>query len=504
MGAFFICEFLVKSAYMEHTPKRIVANTLIFTGAMVIQKIIAFSYFWFLSSRLGPEQLGTYIWALSITAMFSVGIDLGLSPLLIRETSRDPDKSERLLRGVIALKILFALGTLALLSVVMFFTGRDSITLTVVAIAALVMLFDSFAMSFWGILRSRQKIHFESFGLLFFHIFIFGLGIYLLGIANSPIFAIIALAAGSFVVLALAWAIVRFRFGIRTAPLFDHSTLHSLLRLLPAFAIAGIFMRLYNAADIVLLGYLVSNEAVGLYSIPVKVIIALQMLIPGAFLASIYPAMSFYFTESRQKLEQLFERSIGYLAVLALPITAALLVLVPRILEVIWPEYLAITNTFLLMALGLPFLFFSFPTGYLLNAANRQRQNTTNRGIITAINIVLNISLIPYLGVFGAGIAFSTSNVLLFFLDFRRVRQVVPVVWGWLNRIFLKSGVASIVMAGILFWLRDSLSLLFLVPLGMVVYLVVILVLRTFTRQEVALVREVFRKGVEPGPTTEV
>ena len=461
----------------------------------MMQKVIAFLYFWFLSAQLGPEQLGTYIWALSLTTMFSIGIDLGLSPLLIREAARDSGRAERLLRGVVALKTMFGLVALVILLTLVFFPRHDPVTLIVVSIAALVMIFDSFAMSFWGVLRSLQKIKYESTALLIFHILVFALGAYLLGIAQSPISAIIALATGSFAILVFAWVIVRFRFGVRTSPLFEHSTLHALLRLLPAFAIAGIFMRLYNATDSVLLGYFVSNEAVGLYSIPAKAITALQMLIPGAFLASIYPAMSYYFVNSRQKLEQLFERSVGYLIIIAFPITAGLLALIPKIIGTIWPEYVAVIPTFILMSFALPFLFLSFPTGYMLNAINHQRQNTINRGVITAINISLNFALIPKLGVQGAGIAFLVSNIILVFLDFRNVHEVMPVVWIWLKKIIVKSAVASILMGLILVTLRNSAPLVVLVLLGMVTYAVIILVLQIFTKAEITFIKEIIQQG---------
>lgn len=478
---------------MEHTPRRIVANTVVFTGALVVQKTISFLYFWFLTWRLEPEQLGLYIWALGVTTLFSIGVDLGLSPLLTREAARDPRRREHLLRGVLALKLIFAVVTLALLFLVMFLTRREPFTIFVVGIASLVMIFDSFAMSFWSVLRAAQKIQYESLGILAFHILVFSLGAYLLTISASPVFALIALAVGSFLIMCFSWFIVRFRYGLHTLPFFEHDTLHTLLRLMPAFAAAGIFVRIYNAADTVLIGYLIGNEAVGLYSVPAKVVTALQTLVPGAFMATIYPAMSYYFVNMRPKLGQLFERASGYLMILALPLTAGLLVMIPQILETIWPAYRSTIGTFMLMTAALPFLFLTFATGYLLNAADKQRQNTANRGFITLINLALNLALIPTLGIFGAGVAFLVSNVVLLGLDFYYVREVIPVTLGWLAPTLAKSLMASILMALALLALRTQ-NLILVILSGVIIYVGLLIVLRVFRSEEVAMIRDLFRR----------
>ena len=45
-------------------------NTTYFTSALTVQKILSFIYFWFISSRLFPDQLGQYVFALSFASLF--------------------------------------------------------------------------------------------------------------------------------------------------------------------------------------------------------------------------------------------------------------------------------------------------------------------------------------------------------------------------------------------------------------------------------------------------
>ena len=71
------------------TARRITANTSFFMVALIFQKLLSFVYFTILARSLGAEGIGQYFFAISFATMFSVLIDLGLSPVLIREVSKD-------------------------------------------------------------------------------------------------------------------------------------------------------------------------------------------------------------------------------------------------------------------------------------------------------------------------------------------------------------------------------------------------------------------------------
>src|SRR3989338_8728064 len=83
---------------------KLARNTTYYTGAMTIQKILAFIYFWFISNNLFPAQLGQYIFALSFTTLFSIFVDLGLSPILIREAAKNQAQANLYLKNVLGLK----------------------------------------------------------------------------------------------------------------------------------------------------------------------------------------------------------------------------------------------------------------------------------------------------------------------------------------------------------------------------------------------------------------
>ena len=63
----------------------IAKNTSYFTFALILQKVISFTYFAILASHLPPEQLGKYYFAISFTVVVGILLDLGLGNVLMRE-----------------------------------------------------------------------------------------------------------------------------------------------------------------------------------------------------------------------------------------------------------------------------------------------------------------------------------------------------------------------------------------------------------------------------------
>ncbi|MFA7365108.1 MAG: oligosaccharide flippase family protein, partial [Patescibacteria group bacterium] len=96
----------------------IAKNTSYLTLAFIIQKVFSFIYFVILARNLGPETLGKYYFAVSLTTIFAIFIDLGLVNYLTRETAKNREGSKKLLANVLGLKVISSL--LSVLAVFIF------------------------------------------------------------------------------------------------------------------------------------------------------------------------------------------------------------------------------------------------------------------------------------------------------------------------------------------------------------------------------------------------
>ncbi len=476
------------------TSPTLTKNTTYYTAALTIQKILAFVYFWFISNNLFPDQLGQYVFALSFAAMFSIFVDLGLSPVLTREASKNQKQANRYLKNILGIKIPLAIIAIIAAWIFINITGKSAEIKLLVYIASFIMALDSFSLSFWVIFRSRQNLKYESIATILVQLIIFTLGLLALKFTGQVRYLMSALLAASLFNFSLSFLLLKLKLKFCLKPSYDPEIAKHFLRIIPAFALAGIFVKIYNTSDSVLLGYLDSDEAVGFFAVPAKIVYALQQIIPAGFAAVIFPAFSFYYANSKEMLSNTFNKAFKYLTIISLPISAGIISLAPKIVYLVWPNYIEIVPTLIVMSAAIPFIFLAFPTGYLLNSCDRQKNTTINRGIITGLSILLNVILIPILGFFGAGITFLITNLILFLLDFLSIKTVINLNYLNLLKMFLKSLAASVIMIlGVI-----TVSSYFLLPIviawGVLLYFLSLYLFKGFRLREI---RELVEKGIK-------
>ncbi|MBU2236004.1 flippase [Patescibacteria group bacterium] len=474
---------------------KIARNTTFLTGAFIFQKVLSFFYFAYISRQLGSESIGKYVWALSFAGIFALFIEFGLGPVLTREISRDYSKAREYLSSVLGIKIVFSLITVIALLISAYAIGRDALTMQIICIAVAIIVLDSFTFSFYSIFRAYQKLHFEAIGLTIYQTLIVASGVAGIVFGLSVKGVVLAVLIGSVFNFAYSLSLVVFKAKLRPRIRWNTKVVKLLLKIAIPFAIAGIFFKLNNEIDKVLLGILAGDKYVGWYSIASKFNMSLTF-IPGAFATSFFPAMSRYYLTSKSELAHTFEKAMIYLMAVSLPIAAGSFVLADRIiLKIYGPAFEASILAFQIIISGLVFVFLNYPVGNFLNACNKQKLNTINMGIATAVNIILNVVLIPRYTYIGASIAAVTSAVVLVSLGMPWVSKIAPYSKKLLLSKFAKLVFSSGAMGILLYLFRDSFSILLLMPIGMVIYFILIFAVRAVTIKDVtAVFRAVFRK----------
>jgi O-antigen/teichoic acid export membrane protein len=187
----------------------------------------------------------------------------------------------------------------------------------------------------------------------------------------------------------------------------------------------------------------------------------------------------------KEKLKQTFEKAMHYLMIISLPLAAGVIVLAePVVLKIYTADYFNSIFPLKILMVGLFFLFINYPVGYLLNAGNRQVTNTINAGVTVLVSVVLNIILIPKYSYVGAAVSSLVSTIVLFVLGMYWVPKIINYNYWYLIKSFIKALLASMVMAGVIYFLMPVLSFLVLIPLGAVVYFCALLVFRGVSKQD--------------------
>lgn len=482
---------------MANQPQRIAKNTTFLTAAFIIQKLFSFVYFIFVARMIGVDNIGKYVFALSYTTIFSVFIDLGLSPVLTRESAKDQGKANDYLNNVLGLKII--LSALTFLAAVGLINILDypSITRSLVYLAGLIMILDSFTLSFYAIFRGFQNLKYESIGIIIGQIITVIVGTIGLLLKFPLHIIIIALLASSFFNFLFSLFLLEKKIKIKPKLAFNEKLIRGLLKIAIPFGIAAIFTRVYGYIDSVLLSILAGDKFVGWYGVAYKLTFALQF-IPAAFAAAIFPAMSSYYACSKELLAKTFEKSMFYLIIIALPISFGVLALADKIiLKLYGQSFEASIIPLQILITSLIFIFLNYPVGSILNACDRQTTNTVNIGIAMVATIILNLILIPRFGVIGASISSITSSAILFFLGLYFVPKIIDYNKKFLYATFLKSLFASILMAGWIIIFEPKINFLILIPLGAIIYALVMYIIGGFKTRDVVIVYEALVKKLD-------
>ncbi|MDA1038213.1 MAG: flippase [bacterium] len=460
-------------------------NTFQLTLASVGQKTLAFFYFLLLARTVGAESTGAYFLALSITTIFSVITDFGLQPVLIREVAKKSSTWQDIVRNTISLKMI--LMTIATVAVFLFVNlmGYDTDVRLLSYVAISVMLVDAVTLTMYGVLRGEQILKFESIGMFIGQALTVTMGVIVLFTNASLVLLVLALLLGSTFNAIFSTLMVLRRFGRSILiPVWSHSVIKPLLRVALPFALAGIFVKVYSYVDTITISKFFGEYEVGIYAVAYKLTYAFQFL-PLAFVAALYPAMSALVKTDRDKLSDTFEQAMVYVTLLAAPIVFGIWAISHSLIVMaVGPEFLDSVLPLSILIFALFFIFLDFPIGSLLNAADRQVTKTTLMGITMVINVIANLLLIPRFGVVGAAVAANISFAFLFISGMFFVPSIIKVRWRLLISKIFKISFAGLIMGLLVRWADDSLNLFYTIPLGAMVYILMLILFRIFGKTE--------------------
>jgi O-antigen/teichoic acid export membrane protein len=473
--------------------ENIAKNTSYLTLALILQKIISFTYFTLLARHVGPASLGKYYLAISFTTIFAIFIDLGFTNVLTREIAKDSHKAERWLGNILSLKIPLAGAALLTVFILINILGYDPLTKTLVYISAISMVLDSFTTTFFGVSRGFHNLKYESISSVVFQliVLIVGYGALLLGGGLVP--AMAALALASIFNFGYAFIIIKKRLKITVRILYEKPLVREILMISWPFAAYAILQRLYTYLDSVLLSFLSGDVQVGLYQVAFKIIFALQFL-PSAFTASLYPAMSAYWHSNRQQLLLSFERAMNYLIIISLPIIVGVIVLANKIVLLFKTGYDGAILPLQISIASLFFIFLNFPIGSLLNACDAQKKNTRNMAIVTIISVLINLALIPYWQAIGASLTVLLTNFLMFILGVLSVKKIIAYRLRKNLQTFLKVIAASVIMGLIIMAGKLYLNIFIVTVLGAAIYFGCLFLFNGFSREDIKSVVKSFKR----------
>lgn len=427
--------------------KKIASNTISQILSKVFTAIISIFLISALTKYLSPEMYWQYNKIYNYLSIFTFLADLGLYTISVREISKNKDEASKIIWNVMSLRFILWIFIIFLSILIALFlpwynTWVSIVSIFIVSLFSVISLMNSSVLS---LMQSFMKIELSSIFFVLWKLLNLVLILWVIFILypKSPntnfdmafIFIMISWFIGILINFLLnfyyANKIVKVRF------LFDAEYMKYLIKISLPYWVALFLSVIYFKIDVILISlietWVKADISIALYSLPMKIIEVL-MVIWVFFLNSILPWLSEYFKDdNKDKINNLIKSSFRFL------FSFSIIVLILWIL--FWKDIISLIATsdylnsqvhkytsydaFVVVLFALLFNFISSLFNYIFIASKNEKILLHINIIITIINIIWNILLIPKYSFMWAAIVTLFSQIILFFLWFYYSKKII-------------------------------------------------------------------------------
>ena len=366
---------------------------------------------------LGPEQFGLFSFASAFVGMFGAVAGLGLQSIVVRDIVRDPASKEETLGTAAVLQLLGGLlAYVCVLGTILVLRPEDTLAKILVAILGSITLFrfgDVAIYWFESQVLSKYIVWVQNGCFLIFAAIKIGLIV-----SNAPLLAFAwATAAEAVIVAVLIFIMLGLR-GIKFHQLrFSLSRAKILLADSWPLLLSGMAIMVYMKIDQIMLGQMLGDDAVGIYSAAVR-ISEVWYFIPMMIVASVFPAIleakKRDETQYLQRLQRLYDLMVWLSVAIALPMT---FISTPIVVALFGAAYAESGPVLAIHIWTSVFVFLGIASSQWFVAENRQILSFQRTVLGAVINVAINYILIPKFGVLGAAYAtvLAQASVCLFY-----------------------------------------------------------------------------------------
>lgn len=416
--------------------RRVIKNSIALMAATLLERGIAFLLPWYIARTLGKEPLGEYSTTLSWIFMAIPLSIWGFDQLFLREASRN----RQALTGYLVNAGLViggsVMATAALLILVPGIFGYSPSLNRLLWISAFFVIpFYTGSLLLETAIKSLERMEWivgVRFPLTLIRV---GISMYLLWQGQS--LEIVFLILGSYYA---ATCIVYYRIVRSYVSSFSWPINPKLIKELAAqsipFVLIGIFGVTFKQVDRIVLSALETMDQVGIYSAGATVM-AMVLLVAPAMMESLFPGLARMYFAAHHHFRETIDRLIRLIWFVTVPLMFVIITFVrPAILLLFSAEYTASVTVAQILAVAVVPAFLSRLLYRVLLATNNERATLRIAAINSFIGIILNLALIPVIGLTGAAVAAVGAELSGFLQNLHFVHtQVVKVsLWSALGK----------------------------------------------------------------------
>jgi PST family polysaccharide transporter len=423
--------------------RKIISNTSWLLADRILRMSLGLFVGVWVARYLGPEQFGLFNYAIAFAGLFSTFATLGLNSIVVRDIIREPSCKNETLGTTFALKLVSGIATLLLaIGTISILRPKDNLThwlVTITAVGLIFQAFDTIDLWFQAQVQSKYTVFAKTTAYLL---------ISLVKIAliqmKAPLIQFAWIGLLEIVLSTMGLVIVyRLNGGDFRALRATLPRAKSLIKESWPLIFSGLAITIYLRADMIMLGEMLDDKAVGIYSVATR-ISELWYFIPMAIVSSVSPSIIAAKKMSEALYYQQLQRTFNFLAGIAYVVAIPITFFSKTIVIALFGQNYAASGVVLsihiwaglFVCLGITKSTWIITEGYIKLALIG-----TFLGAIT--NVLLNFLLIPNQKEIGAAIAtiisYGISDYLVFIL-YPPFRKVGVLMTNALTFRFLISG----------------------------------------------------------------
>jgi len=400
---------------------------------------------------LGPSGYGEFAYVLAVAGLLGLLADFGLSKLAVREVARRDTHEGAVLGTVIVTRLVLGAGAAGVGQLALVALGASPAVRAAAAVLSVVFVAEAVLTV---VVMFQVRLHQQYEALVRTTIKLLELVFVLVCIAAdaSLVTLMAGLAGASATGAALATILARRRYGLQLS--VDAGLARYLLRQAlsagPATIIGAAFLRV----DIVVLGALRPAEDVGIYGAafqPIEYLLLSTAVIVGVLL----PLLARYHGTDHERFEAVYRRGTESMVAATVPVVIVVWLLGPELVRLLYGEGLAaIVGPMRVLTVCLVLMSVNAWQSFVLLAGGRQAMTLAYDAPALAMNIGLDLLLIPWLTYNGPGYATLLSSIFVTAcstaatrrcldarLDYRRLGRVLEA------NVLLGAGLAALLAA---------------------------------------------------------
>ncbi len=466
-------------------------NTAFLSVGEVATRVLSFALVIGIARYLGDVGLGAFAFAFAFTDLLLNFVDLGIPMYMTREIAKDKAATSSYISNVFGLRLAIApLILITGLVVAFVINATTAQTRLILVLATAGMALNFLTDPFRTVFIAHQRTTYYS-ALIILERLIFALGgLAMLMTGHGLVQVLSMFILSQFISFLTTTYVVRKRFamfGIR----LDRAIIIPTIRKSLMFWIANSLRMVYQRADILMLSAMKGFAATGWYGAAYRITEALTF-IPIVVVTAVFPAFSKLHTQSKESVKAVYEKTLYYLLIAAVPMAVGLTITADRVVLFFYgQEFAASIIALKLLAWAEALIFVHYLMGFLLNSIDKQHLFTAVTAAYTAANVALNLVLIPKYGYVGAAaVAVITQIVAVLSLYHFCAKNGYGLN---IFKLIYKPGIAAAAMAVMLAGLK-GVHLLIAAPAAAAVYIALLILLRGIGKGELRLVREIFSR----------